>query len=124
MATTDIVAQISQNLGNMNNILLHALKTECPDVIQNYQSILSLNHFCHRTQNTYSPLLLMLSEKISQWKHQSIFGDYLIELFECGDCLTVADAELQIAIATQYFESKHPLEKGKEHFVYSYRCSN
>ncbi|KAJ7286278.1 P-loop containing nucleoside triphosphate hydrolase protein, partial [Mycena rebaudengoi] len=69
---TDILPQISGNLGNFNTVLHDGLEPEGPDIVQNLRSILFLN--------TYSPLLLQLSGQILHWKDNQIFGEYLIKL--------------------------------------------
>jgi hypothetical protein len=108
----DIAPQISCNLGNFNSIFLDALNTECPDVIQNMQSVLYLNQFYGRIQETFSPLLPELATQISNWKDHPIFGDYLVERFVNSDYLPVMDAEEQITQGHEYFKSKEALKQG------------
>jgi hypothetical protein len=86
---------------------------ECPDVIKNYQSILNLNDFYRLTQDTYSPLLLKISEQNSFWKGNRVFGKYLIQIVETARYMPLADAEVKIMLGNEYFESKEPLEQGK-----------
>ncbi|KAJ7245846.1 P-loop containing nucleoside triphosphate hydrolase protein [Mycena rebaudengoi] len=57
-----IVPQLLRNGGNITSVLQDSLDTDCPDAIN--ESILTLNQFYVRTQNTYSPLLLKISEQI------------------------------------------------------------
>jgi hypothetical protein len=109
--------QLSRNVGNITSVLQDSLATECPDVIQNYQSILKLNSFYGRTQDTYSPLLLKLSEQNYFWQDNPIFGDYLIQNVETAIYVPLADVEAQIMLGNQYFETKDPLEKGKAYSV-------
>ncbi|KAJ7263741.1 hypothetical protein C8J57DRAFT_1230941 [Mycena rebaudengoi] len=85
----------------MTSVLQDSLSTECPDSIQNYQSILNLNDFYARTQSTYSPLLLKISGQISVWKDSPIFGEYLIEMLETA------------RQGNEYFELKDPLQQAK-----------
>jgi hypothetical protein len=49
---------------------------------------------------------------MTKWQDQPIFGDYLIHLFEDADVRPVRDAEHQITLGNQYFQTKAPLEKG------------
>ncbi|KAJ7290365.1 P-loop containing nucleoside triphosphate hydrolase protein, partial [Mycena rebaudengoi] len=51
----DILPQISRNLGNFTTVLLDGLEPEGPDIVQNFKSILRLNQFYDRAQDTYSP---------------------------------------------------------------------
>jgi hypothetical protein len=111
------VPQLSRNVGNITSVLQDSLSTECPDVIDNYQSILNLNSFYSRTQNTYSPLLLKLSEHNSFWKEEPLFGNYLIAIFETAKHVPIADADTKIMLGNKYFEFKQPLEQGKTYFV-------
>ncbi|KAJ7264242.1 P-loop containing nucleoside triphosphate hydrolase protein, partial [Mycena rebaudengoi] len=45
---TDILPQILWNLGNFNTLLCDGLAPEGPDIVQNFRSILFLNHFYRR----------------------------------------------------------------------------
>jgi hypothetical protein len=108
----DIVPQVSQNLGNFNSVLLDSISTECHDIIQNLQSILFLNHFSCRTQNTCSPLLPKISGQMFRWKSHPIFGDYLMAVFESSDVLPVENGEDKIKLGNEYFLDKAPLEQG------------
>ncbi|KAJ7271630.1 P-loop containing nucleoside triphosphate hydrolase protein [Mycena rebaudengoi] len=108
--------QLSSNVGNINGVLEDSLTTECPDVIQNYQSILHLNCFYVRTQNMYSPLLLHIPEQHSGWNDSSMFGNYLIQIVQTGRYVPHADVEATIRQGNKYFESKNPLEQGKTYF--------
>ncbi|KAJ7268637.1 hypothetical protein C8J57DRAFT_1228338 [Mycena rebaudengoi] len=71
----DIHPQISLKFGNFNTVLHDGLESEGPDIVQNFRSILFLNHFYGRVQDTYSPLLLQLSGQMLHWKDNRIFGD-------------------------------------------------
>ncbi|KAJ7249358.1 hypothetical protein C8J57DRAFT_1668932, partial [Mycena rebaudengoi] len=73
--SANIVSQVSQNLANLNSVLLDALNTKCSDAIQNFESIMLLNSFYRSTQDTGSPLFQNLSRKILAWKDQLIFGN-------------------------------------------------
>jgi hypothetical protein len=88
----------------------------CPDAIQNYQSIINLNRFLDRTQGTYSPLLLKMSEQNSFWKDNPVLGDYLIQLLHT-EYVPLVDAEAKIMLGNEYFQFKHPLEQGKAYSV-------
>jgi hypothetical protein len=110
---TDIQPQISQNLGNFNTVLHDGLEPQGPDIIQNFKSILFLNHFYRRVHNTYSRLFLHLSGQMLYWKDNQIFGEYLIELLETTDYLPDLDLNSDITLGTQHFTSKDPLKQGK-----------
>jgi hypothetical protein len=110
---TDILPQISRNLGNFNTILCDGLHPERPNIVQNFRSILFLNNFYHRTQTTCSPLLQQLSERMPQWKDHPCFGEYIIELLESSEYLPNIDFTCDIALGTQHFKIKDPLEQGK-----------
>ncbi|KAJ7283221.1 P-loop containing nucleoside triphosphate hydrolase protein [Mycena rebaudengoi] len=110
---TDILPQISGNLGNFNSILHDGLKPEGPDIVHNLRSILFLNDFYRHAQDTYSPLLLELSGQMLHWKDNQIFGEYLIELLKTSQYLPDPDFNRDITLGTQHFTSKHPLEQGK-----------
>jgi hypothetical protein len=107
-----MVVQLSMNVGNITSVLQDSCATECPDGIQNYQSILNLNSFCRRTLGTYPPLLLKISEQDSFWKDNPMLGEYLIQIVEASADMPVADAEAKIMLGDQYFEFKDTLEKG------------
>ncbi|KAJ7274045.1 hypothetical protein C8J57DRAFT_1714971 [Mycena rebaudengoi] len=110
---TDILPQISGNLGNFNTVLHDGLEPEGPDIVQNLRSILFLNDFYIRVHNTYSPLLLQLSGQILHWKDNQIFGEYLIELLETSEYLPDQDLNSEITLGTQHFMSKDPLEQSR-----------
>jgi hypothetical protein len=112
-----IVSQLWRNIGNITSVLQDSLATECLDVIENYQSILNLNDFYGRTQNTYSPLLLKISEQHSFSKDSPMFGDYLIQIFETAHYVPLGDAEAKITLGNQYFEFMDPLKQGKTYSV-------
>jgi hypothetical protein len=107
------VLQISQNLGNLNSVLSESLSTECSDSIQNYQSILNLNRFCIKIQQTFSPLLVDLAAPMAHVENHSIFGDYLIECFDSCFALPVKNPEVQIALGNQYFQTRDVLQQGE-----------
>ncbi|KAJ7259809.1 P-loop containing nucleoside triphosphate hydrolase protein [Mycena rebaudengoi] len=109
----DIVPEISRNLGNFNSVLQDALSIKGSDVIQNFQSILFLNHLYRRQQDTYSPLLLLLETEISHWKEAPIFGDYLIQLVESASYIPDLDMQNHITLGNLYFQLKPPLEQGR-----------
>jgi hypothetical protein len=108
-----ILPQISQNLGNFSTILQDGLQLEGSDIVRNFRSILFLNQFVYRFQNTYSPLLLQLSGKMQHWKDHPIFGEYLIQLLQCSQYLPDLDLRSDITLGTQHFNSIDPLEQGK-----------
>ncbi|KAJ7202432.1 hypothetical protein C8J57DRAFT_1486002 [Mycena rebaudengoi] len=110
---TDILPQISGNLGNFNTVLHDGLQPEGPDIVQNLRSILFLNQFYDQVHSTYSPLLLQLSGQMLHWKDNQIFGEYLIELLETSDYLPDPDFNHDIILGTQHFTSKDPLEQSK-----------
>ncbi|KAJ7267937.1 P-loop containing nucleoside triphosphate hydrolase protein [Mycena rebaudengoi] len=110
---TDIHPQISQNLGNFSTILQDGLEPEGPDIVQNFESIVFLNQFYDRVQDTYSPLLLQLSGQMRHWNGHPIFGEYLIELLQNSHHLPDLNFNGHITLGTQYFELKDPLEQGK-----------
>jgi RecA/RadA recombinase len=112
-----IVPQLSRNVANITNVLGDSLVTECPDAIQNYQTILHLNDFYKRTQDTYSPLLLKISEQKSFWSNNPILGNYLIQIVETARYVPLPDADTTIMLGNKYFEFKDPLEQGKTCFV-------
>ncbi|KAJ7260200.1 hypothetical protein C8J57DRAFT_1471812 [Mycena rebaudengoi] len=109
----DVLPQISQNLGNFNTVLRDGLEREEPDIVQNLRSILFLNLFSSRFQQTYSPLLLQLSGQMLHWKDNQIFGEYLIQLLETSECLPDLDLNSEIILGTQHFTSQDPLEQGR-----------
>ncbi|KAJ7234460.1 hypothetical protein C8J57DRAFT_1729097 [Mycena rebaudengoi] len=108
---TDILPQISGNLGNFNTVLHDGLEPEGPDIVQNFRSILFLNHFYDQVHRTYSPLLLELSGKMLHWRDNQIFGEYLIELLETPQHFPDLDFNRNITLGTQHFTSKDPLEQ-------------
>ncbi|KAJ7245277.1 hypothetical protein C8J57DRAFT_1725305 [Mycena rebaudengoi] len=109
----DIIPQISQNLGNFTNVLQDGLESEGPDIVQNFRSILFLNQFSCRVQDTYSPLLLELSGIMLYWKDHAIFGEYLIHLLQSSDHFPDLDFDSNITLGTQHFQSKGPLEEAR-----------
>jgi hypothetical protein len=111
------VPQLSRNVGNINSVLQDSLTTECPDVIENYQSILNLNDFHRRAWGTYSPLLLKISEHDYFWKDNPNFGDYLIKIVETAQYVVLIDTEAKIRLGNKYFESRDPLKQGRIEFV-------
>ncbi|KAJ7218194.1 hypothetical protein C8J57DRAFT_1598276 [Mycena rebaudengoi] len=110
---TDILPQISGNLGNFNTVLHDGLEPEGPDIVQNLRSILFLNDFYSQVQNTYSPLLLQLSGQMLHWKDNEIFGEYLIQLLETSAHFYDLDLNSHITLGTQHFTSKDPLEQSR-----------
>ncbi|KAJ7200951.1 hypothetical protein C8J57DRAFT_1736310 [Mycena rebaudengoi] len=110
---TDILPQISGNLGNFNTVLHDGLQPEGPDIVQNLRSILFLNDFYNRVHSTYSLHSLQLSEQMLHWKDNQIFGEYLIELFETSQYLPNLDFNSDITLGTQHFTSKDQLEQSR-----------
>ncbi|KAJ7241125.1 hypothetical protein C8J57DRAFT_1561780 [Mycena rebaudengoi] len=111
--SADILPHISRNLGNFNTVLHDGLQTEGPDIVQNFQSILFLNQFYERVQDTYSSLLLQISGKMPHWKDHQIFGEYLIHILQSSHHLPDLDVNSDIAIGTQYFTLKAPQEQAR-----------
>ncbi|KAJ7288754.1 hypothetical protein C8J57DRAFT_1214848 [Mycena rebaudengoi] len=111
---TDIVPEISRNLGNFNSVLLDALLRHGYEDPQNIKSILFLNRFYDRTQLTHSPIFPILSEKMIHWgKNSPLFGEYLAESFHSADHFPIIDAQRQIMLGNEHFRSKGPLEQGE-----------
>ncbi|KAJ7200953.1 hypothetical protein C8J57DRAFT_1486522 [Mycena rebaudengoi] len=110
---TDILPQISGNLGNFNTVLHDGLQPEGSDIVQNFRSILFLNNFYYQVHSTYSPLLLQLSGQMLHWKDNQIFGEYLIELLPISAYLPDLDLNSDITLGTQHFTSKDPLEQSR-----------
>ncbi|KAJ7245231.1 hypothetical protein C8J57DRAFT_1679767 [Mycena rebaudengoi] len=108
-----ILPQISRNLGNLNTVLHDGLDPEGPDIVQNFQSILFLNNFYHRFQQTYSLLLLQLSDKMLHWTDHLLLGEYLIELLQSSHYVLDLDVNSDIALGIHYFKSKDPLEQAR-----------
>jgi hypothetical protein len=109
----DIQPQISRNLGNFNTLIYDGLEPEGPDIVQNFRSILFLNNVYRRVHQTYTPLLLQLSETMSHWKDHPIVGEYLINLLQNSDVLPDSDFNTHITLGTEHFKSKDALEQGK-----------
>jgi hypothetical protein len=84
-------------------------------MIVNYQSILNLHDFYKHTKDTYSPLLMKVSQQDSFWTDNPMLGKYLIQILQAAVYAPIADAEAQIIQGNKYFEGKHPLEQGKTH---------
>jgi hypothetical protein len=116
----DILPQILRNLGSFNTVLLDGLESQGPDILQTFRSILYLNDFCGRVQNTYSPPLLQLSGQMQHWKDHPIFGEYLIQLLHCSQYFPDLDLRSDITLGTQHFSPKDPLEQGKTQLVSPY----
>jgi hypothetical protein len=113
---TGIAPHISRNLGNFHSVFLDGLNTDGSEAVQNSNSILRLNVFYRRAQKgTYTPLLLRLSDKMPHWQDKSIFGDYLRQLFASASAFAVDDAEAQMRLGNEYFQSKDLLEQGMMH---------
>jgi hypothetical protein len=100
----NIHPQISRNLGNFNTVLYDGLEPEGSDIVQNFRSILFLDNFYHRFHQTYTPLLLKLSEKMPHWKDHPILGEYLIELLINCDYLPNLDLNGHITQGTEHFQ--------------------
>jgi hypothetical protein len=109
----DILPQISRNLANFNTVLRDGLQPEGPDILENFRSIMFLNNFLCRVQATYSPLLLQLAEQMPDWKENSIWGEYVIQLLESSHILPALDLNRDIILGTQYFKTKDTLQQGK-----------
>jgi hypothetical protein len=105
-------------LGNFNTVLCDGLEPEGPDIVHNFESILFLNRFYYRVQDTYSPLLLQLSGQMGDWKHNPIFGEYLIQVLQCSYCFPELDFNSHIIQGTQHFKSKDTLEQGETQSLY------
>ncbi|KAJ7261931.1 hypothetical protein C8J57DRAFT_1232068 [Mycena rebaudengoi] len=82
-------------------------------MVQNFESILFLNHFYRRIQGTYSPLLLQLSKEMPKWEGNPILGEYFIRLLDSVEYLPDLDFDSQITLGTQYFNLKDLLEQAR-----------
>jgi hypothetical protein len=60
-----------------------------------------------------SPLFPILTEKMTHWEHNPMFGDYLVAHFNSSKISPVIDAQRTIILGNEYFKSKGPLEQGK-----------
>jgi hypothetical protein len=109
----NIAPEISQNLGNLNTVLSESVETQSPDVVRSIHTILALNRFYQRTRAAHAPSFLSLSAKMAHWQDQPIFGDYLIECFQCSGYLPHHDVEVQIEVGNVNFSSRAPMEQGK-----------
>ncbi|KAJ7288717.1 hypothetical protein C8J57DRAFT_1642867 [Mycena rebaudengoi] len=113
----DIFPKISHNLGNFNSVLLDALLLQNPEDTRIIKSILFLNRFYDMTQMSSSPLFPILTEKMTHWEHNPMFGDYLVEHFNSVKTSPVIDAQSQIVLGNDYFKSKGPLEQANWYFA-------
>ncbi|KAJ7892996.1 P-loop containing nucleoside triphosphate hydrolase protein [Mycena leptocephala] len=109
---TGVVSQITNNLGNLNMVLMDALQTECPDTVANFRSVTFLDDFGYRTNRVSSPLMITLAEKIQPWRNHSVYGEYLIHVLGHSVYAPVVDSEAQIAMGTQFFEHQAELDQG------------
>jgi hypothetical protein len=108
----DIVPDISHNLGNFNSVLLDTLTQE-PENTDNIKHILFLNRFYDKTQMSYSPLLPILSEKMTHWEDSPMLGDYLVEHFTTANHLPIVNAQAQIMLGNKYFKSEDSIKQGE-----------
>ncbi|KAJ6618137.1 hypothetical protein B0H10DRAFT_1947756 [Mycena sp. CBHHK59/15] len=117
--TGDIVDHISVNLGNLKTVLLDAISFENPDTVTNLQSIITLDDFCYKT-NHASSLMLNLSEQMMHWQKHPIYGNYIIQTFERSFYLDLLDADKQIVLGNQYFNSRSELEQAKWYYALAF----
>ncbi|KAJ7277472.1 hypothetical protein C8J57DRAFT_1466013 [Mycena rebaudengoi] len=64
---------------------------------------------------------------VQSWQDEPIFGDYLIQWFETADRLPLIDAEKQVIMGNQYFQSQSLLQQARWHYalgVYYYGQKN
>ncbi|KAJ7458081.1 hypothetical protein FB451DRAFT_1142308 [Mycena latifolia] len=108
-----VAVQISRNFGNLNSILQDALRSSCPDTLDNVKSVIILTRFSQISGRASSRLMDQVSQQIGNWQHDPIYGRYLVEKFKSALFFPIDDPDSYIAIGNQYFEDKPQIEKGQ-----------
>ncbi|KAJ7237341.1 hypothetical protein C8J57DRAFT_127240 [Mycena rebaudengoi] len=106
-----LTAQITHNLGNINNILLDAMDTRNGNTPAVSATVVNLNNFYRTTGRGISPAMLCLTEYQKDGHNRELFRAYVCErLLTCIDS-PIPDPETQIALGHQAFEHSTPLEQ-------------
>ncbi|KAJ7271592.1 hypothetical protein C8J57DRAFT_1601135 [Mycena rebaudengoi] len=106
-----LTAQITYNLGNINNILLDALHTQNCDTPAVSATVVNLNNFYRTTGRGISPAMLCLAEYQKDGHNRELFRAYVCErLLTCIDS-PIPDPETKIALGYQAFDHSTPLEQ-------------
>ncbi|KAF8192315.1 hypothetical protein K438DRAFT_1762315 [Mycena galopus ATCC 62051] len=110
---TGVISQITDNFGNLNTVLKDALRTKCPDTVQIFSSVTSLDDFCFRTNRVSSPLMVVVAKNIEDWQNHAVYGEYLIHKLGHSVYSPVMDGEAQIAMGTRYFDHQAQMDRAK-----------
>ncbi|KAJ7095552.1 hypothetical protein C8R44DRAFT_989482 [Mycena epipterygia] len=108
-----LVSHISQNLANINSLLLDGMRTDSPDLISTLHSILSLNDFLRTTNRGPCALICKMPEQLVHLRDHKIYGEYLIERLKASTVLPILESEDIIAQGDRYFQGADTLERAR-----------
>ncbi|KAJ7095540.1 hypothetical protein C8R44DRAFT_950963, partial [Mycena epipterygia] len=108
-----LVSQISQNLANINSLLLDGMHADSADLVSTLHSILSFNDFSRTTNRGPCALIRKMPEQLVHLRDHKIYGDYLLERLESSTVLPILESEDIIAQGDQYFHGADTFERAK-----------
>jgi hypothetical protein len=118
-AESDIVLQITKNLGNMNSILQDGLTTSYTDATDTLTSVAQLNKFYRLTRRGLCPPMSNALRCIHAWKNHPVCGQILCERLLTSIFTPISNPDMSIAFGNDFFDNATPLQQGKqaEHII-------
>lgn len=112
LPSTDVVTQLSANLGNINAVLADGLRYDAPDIIATLSSVIVLSGFARMKTNDSSPLMPLIVDHVMRFPDDPVYGTYFMDKFFSCRYHPIRDPDTQIALANRYFDHASDLEKG------------
>ncbi|KAJ7204161.1 hypothetical protein GGX14DRAFT_698881 [Mycena pura] len=110
--SSDLVAQLSASLGNMQAIFEDGLRDPAAaEVTQTLRSAITLNAFSRVRHGEASPLMPLVEEIIVRFPTEQVYGDFFVEMFYASTHRQIREPELQITLGQRYFDNETDVER-------------
>ncbi|KAF8175974.1 hypothetical protein K438DRAFT_1979481 [Mycena galopus ATCC 62051] len=106
----NLIPRLISNLGNLHNILLHALDWDQADLPDTIRGIISLNELNLTMNHGLTPLMLRLPERLAQIEDHELHGQFITGAFRAMYVYTLPNPERSIAEGLEHFRSIKDLE--------------
>ncbi|KAF8174117.1 hypothetical protein K438DRAFT_122964 [Mycena galopus ATCC 62051] len=99
----DLVPHLVSNLGNLHNLLVEGLESDCTDLRECIQGVIMFNDLNLTMNRGFTPLMLRLPEILSRMDDHKLHGQFITEAFESMNFYVLSDPELAKDEAIKHF---------------------
>lgn len=104
------IHQLFSNLGNLHNLLLHALKYGPANLVETMKSIILLNRLNLIMNRGLTPLMMCMSELLPKIDDHRIHGQFITEAFQAYEFNTITNPEKSIDEGMKHFQMINDVE--------------